>query len=42
MNHILIMLDDEARLYGGGGPKWLGSVHNYPQIDGYNLGTMTD
>ena len=27
---------------GGGGPNGPGSVHDYPQTDGYNLGAMTN
>ena len=36
------MLDDwRSSQDGDGGPKGPGSVHDYPQIDGYNMGTMT-
>ena len=41
MNHRLIMLDDRrSRQDGVEGPKGPGSVHGYPQTDGYNVGTM--
>ena len=36
-----IMLDDgRSRQDGVGGSKGPGSVHEYPQTDGYNVGTM--
>ena len=31
-----------SRQDGGGGPHGSGSVHDYPQTDGYNFGTMTN
>ena len=38
MNHRLILLDYEGQMVAG--PKGSGSVHGYPQTDGYTLGTM--
>ena len=42
MLHLAIMnLDDlRSRQDGVGGPKGPGSVDDYPQTDGYNVGTM--
>ena len=41
LNNILIMLDDRrARQEGVEEPKGTGSVRDYPQTDGYNVGTM--
>ena len=31
-----------VKQYGGGGSKGTGSIHGYRQIDGYNLGTITN
>ena len=31
-----------SRQDGGGGPHGSGSVHDYPQTDGYNFVTMTN
>ena len=43
MNHILIMLDGRRpRQDRVGGSKGPGAVHDYPQTDGYNVGTMTN
>ena len=43
MNHIRIMLDNRmSRQDRVGGPKGPGSVHDYPQTDGYNVGTKTN
>ena len=43
VNHRHIMLDDQCcRQDGVGGPKGPGSVYDYPQTDGYNVGTMTN
>ena len=41
MNYRLIMLDYEFQVRRRRRPKGFGSVHVYPQTDGYNLGTMT-
>ena len=43
MNQRHIMLDDwRSRQVGVKGPKCPGSVHDHPQTDGYNMGTMTN
>ena len=43
MNHRLFMLDGRrSRQDGVGGTKDPGSVHDYLQIDGYNVVTMTN
>ena len=43
MNHRLNKLAvRRSRQDGVGGPKSNGSVHDYPQSDGYNVGTMTN
>ena len=42
MLHLAIMNLDDRRSWqdGVGGPKGPGSVDDYPQTDGYNVGTM--
>ena len=43
MNHSFILLDDRmSRKDGVGGLKGPGSVLDYPQIYGCNVGTMTN
>ena len=43
MNHRRIMFDGRrSRQDGVGGPKGPGFIHDYPQTDDYNVGTMTN
>ena len=39
--HTIKLDDRRSRQDGVGGPKGPGSVHNYPQTDGYNVGKKT-
>ena len=41
LTELTVWDDRRSRQDGVGGPKGPGSVHDYPQTDGYSAGTMT-